>query len=264
MVSIGRMTLLVYDLDVARTFYVSGFGFDVLFDGEVAPGLRTIHVGPDGPRGAGLWLLQTDQPELSAAARARTAGEPALVLYTDDLDADLARLRAIHVEPIQGPDEDGMGSRFAHLLDPSANEIVLVQVPGPAGSASQETGYREGVIGLVEFPTDDPARSAAFYHDLFGWEVSEGPYRMFKAGDLTGAFPDTVNGFPALRGLIEPGDTIVYVVVANVNASLAKAASLGAKILLLTTRTAPDHEMALIADPSGAKIALARSGNLDT
>lgn len=258
MVSIGRMTLLVYDLDVAKTFYVNGFGFDVLFDGEVAPGLRTLHVGPDGLRGAGLWLLKAEEPEVAAAARARTAGEPALVLYTDDLDAELNRLRSIHVFPVQGPEEDGMGSRFAHILDPSANEIVLVQLPG---STSKEA-YPAGTIGLIEFPTDDPARSAAFYRDLFGWEASEGPYRTFKAGSLTGAFPDTVNGFPALRGLVEPGDTIVYVVVADVNASLAKAASLGAQILLLTTRTAPDHEMALIADPSGAKIALARSGNL--
>ncbi|MGC4193098.1 MAG: VOC family protein [Thermomicrobiales bacterium] len=131
MIAIGRMTLLVHDLDVAKTFYVLGFGFETLFDGEVGPppGLRTVHVGPHGVRGAGLWLLQSEHPERSAAARAGAAGEPSLVLFTDDLDASLKRLRAIHVEPVQGPEQDEMGSRFVHLLDPSANEIVLVQLP---------------------------------------------------------------------------------------------------------------------------------------
>lgn len=263
MITIGRMTLLVHDLDVAKTFYVQGFGFDTLFDGEVGPppGLRTVHVGPLGPRGAGLWLMQSEQPELSAAARAQNAGEPSLVLYTDDLDSALARLRRIHVQPVQGPDADETGSRFAHILDPSGNEIVLVQLP--VAPTEGDPAYRPGTIGLLEFPTDDPDRSARFYRDLFGWEVSNGPYRMFRAGELSGAFPDTVNGFPAVREVIEPGDVIPYVVVEDIEASLATARELGATVLLGRTRTAPDHEMALIADPSGAKIALARSGNLD-
>lgn len=59
MVSIGRTTILVNDLDAAKDFYVDAFGFDTLFDGEVAPGLRTVHVGPNGPRGTGLWLMKT-------------------------------------------------------------------------------------------------------------------------------------------------------------------------------------------------------------
>ncbi|MGC4107219.1 MAG: VOC family protein [Thermomicrobiales bacterium] len=261
MVSIGRMTLLVYDLDVAKTFYVNGFGFDVLFDGEVGPGLRTVHVGPDGVRGTGLWLLKTDQPEASAAARAGTAGEPSLVLYTNDLDADLRRLHAINVEPIQGPEEDGMGSRFVHLLDPSANEIVLVQLP--ASLPERDDRYRPGTIGLIEFPTDTPDRLAAFLHDLFGWDVSGGPYRTFRAGELIGAIPDTLHGFSPVREHMEPGDTIVYVTVADVTEATEKAERLGAMVLLGCTRTSPDHEMALIATPSGAKIALARSGTLD-
>ncbi|MGB3330772.1 MAG: VOC family protein, partial [Thermomicrobiales bacterium] len=193
-------------------------------------------------------------------ARARTAGEPTLVLYTDDLDADLKRLRGIHVSPIQGPETDDMGSRFAHLLDPSANEIVLVQLPAATSTPSPPA---PGTIGLLEFPTDDPARSAAFYRELFGWEASAGPYRMFRAGDLTGAFPDTVRGFAPVRSILQPGDVVPYVVVADVEAALANAERLGATILLGRTRTARDHEMAIIADPAGAKIALARSGDLD-
>ena len=267
MISIGRMTLLVHDLDAAKTFYGKGLGFATLFDGLVGPppGLRTVHMGPHGLRGAGIWLMQSDQPELSAAARAQVAGEPSLVLYTDDLDADLARLRTLMVEPVQGPESDETGSRFAHLLDPAGNEIVLVQLPAALPASGDDPGqaYRPGTIGLLEFPTDDPARSGRFYRELFGWEVSGGPYRMFKTGGIAGAFPDTVHGFPPVREVLEPGDVIPYVAVANIEASLAKAQELGATVLLGRTRTAPDHEMALIADPAGAKIALARSGVLD-
>lgn len=210
MVTIGRITLLAYDLDAAKTFYTKGFGFETLFDGEVAPGLRTVHVGPDGVRGTGIWLLKTEQPELTAQARTQARGEPALVLYTDDLDADLRRLKTLMVEPIQGPESDEMGSRYVHLLDPSANEIVLVQLPRelPAEdrTSNDPNAYAPGTIGLIEFPTPDPARSAAFYEALFGWKASDGPYRTFKAGSLTGAFPDTINGFPPVRAVLEPGD----------------------------------------------------------
>lgn len=166
MVSIGRTTILVNDLDAAKGFYVDAFGFDTLFDGEVAPGLRTVHVGPDGPRGAGLWLMKTASPEGTVRVGAQTAGEPTLVFYTDDLAAELARLSAFGVTPIQPPFTNDGGASYAHVRDNSGNEIILAQLPVQWPTSPPRRPDTPHTIGLIEFPTDDPEQSAAFYHAL--------------------------------------------------------------------------------------------------
>ena len=133
MVTIGRTTLLVADLDVASTFYQQGFGFNVLFDDEVAPGLRTVHVGPGNVREPGLWLLAATAPEASTRVGRQTGEEPTLVFYVEDLDASLARLGGLGVAPHLGPDRDDDGTGIAHVRDHAGNEIVLVEFPPIAG-----------------------------------------------------------------------------------------------------------------------------------
>ncbi len=249
MVSISRTTLLVHDLDAAKAFYLDAFHFETLFDGEVAPGLRTVHVGPDGQRGAGLWLMKTTSPEGTARVGTQTAGEPTLVFYTEDLAADLIHLASLGIAPMQGPHTHDAGASYAHVRDNSGNEIVLAQLPA-------ERPANPHTIGLIEFPTENPERSAAFYHALFGWKIWPGPYTMFDTGNIKGAFPDTINGFPPVCDVLEPGDTLVYVQVRDIDAILARARELGAGVLLETTVSAPDHLVAIITDPAGAKIAL--------
>jgi len=121
MVSIGRMTILVHDLDEAKAFYRDAFGFETLFDDDVAPGLRTVHVGPHGERGAGLWLLEATTPASLERVGAQTGGEPTLVFYTDDLESLALRV----VKPLASSN----GAGFVHVLDNSGNEIVLAQLP---------------------------------------------------------------------------------------------------------------------------------------
>ena len=128
MVTIGRTTILVNDLDEARDFYRAAFDFGALFDGEVAPGLRTVHVGPAGERGSGLWLIEASSPASIERVGAQTAGEPTLVFYTDDLDAELRRLEHLGVRVVK-PFVSSGGASFAHVLDNSGNEIALAQLP---------------------------------------------------------------------------------------------------------------------------------------
>ncbi|MGI8484427.1 MAG: VOC family protein [Thermomicrobiales bacterium] len=259
MVSIGRTTILVNDLDAAKDFYVDAFGFDTLFDDEVAPGLRTVHVGPDGPRGAGLWLMKATSEAGRARVGAQTSGEPALVFYTDDLTSELARLDAYGVKPIKPPFTNDGGASYAHVRDSSGNEIVLAQLPGQLPPEPPQRPGKPHTIGLIEFPTDNPEQSANFYHALFGWEISPGPYTMFDTGNIKGAFPDMLNGFPPVRAVVQPGDTLVYVDVRDIDAILARARDLGANVLLEKTESAPDHLLAIITDPAGSKIALGQS-----
>lgn len=116
-VRFGRCVLPVDDEDRAVAFYVDGLGFEVLVDERRPGGLRLVHVGSQGVSGPGIWLLR---------GRSSHSG-PAAVLYADDLDAALERALANGGRLDSGPEEEP-GSRFAHLLDPAGNELILAEL----------------------------------------------------------------------------------------------------------------------------------------
>ncbi|MFJ4233423.1 VOC family protein [Cellulosimicrobium cellulans] len=126
--TIGRTVLLCRDLDASAAFWADGFGFGTLFRGETE-GFPLLHVGPGRVDEPGLWLV----PLPDGGAPLVRHGLPNLVLYVDDLDATLARLAAVGVEPFVGPDADAeSGDRFAHVNDPDGHRVVVVQL-GPVG-----------------------------------------------------------------------------------------------------------------------------------
>ncbi|HLU96741.1 MAG TPA: VOC family protein [Thermobifida alba] len=121
---IGRLTVPVADLEEAIGFYGGVLGFRVLFDEVLASGFRSVHVGPGAVDGPGLWLM----PVADGRGGSRTAGAPLLVLYSDDLGADLGRLAGAGVVPHLGPAGEP-GARYAHVRDPWGNEIVFAETP---------------------------------------------------------------------------------------------------------------------------------------
>ncbi|WP_035281926.1 VOC family protein [Brevibacterium album] len=164
---VGRAVVTVPDQDAAIGWYGRGLGFGVLFDEEIFPGFRAVHVGPGSVAEAGVWLMpggtalspgdvpsggeapggeaasgggasgraaDADPPRAHAD---QSAGEPLLVLFSDDLDADAERLRAAGTLPDRGP-EGAQGARSIHVRDPGGNVIVVVEAPeglaGPAGT----------------------------------------------------------------------------------------------------------------------------------
>lgn len=129
MVTLGRATLLVKDIDQTKSFYADAFDFVSLFDKEISPGFRAVHIGPPVEGGAGFWLIRAKSPDADSRVGRQTGDEPAFVLYTNDLHADLERLAQLGVQPFQGPTTDDAGSSFAHIRDNSGNELVLVQLP---------------------------------------------------------------------------------------------------------------------------------------
>jgi len=123
---IGRTTVLVSDQDAAIDFYTRALGFRVLFDATLETGFRSVHVGPGAVGDPGLWLVASSSDRVGA----QTGGESLLVLYSEDLDADLARLADVGVQPHVGP-AGAPGGRYAHVRDPWGTELVLVDAPPP-------------------------------------------------------------------------------------------------------------------------------------
>lgn len=108
----------------------------------------------------------------------------------------------------------------------------------------------------VEIPATHPATSSKFYADLFDWKIEVAPdfdnYHMFQAES------GPVGGFVTPGGEMDNkvGEVMIYVSTDDIDATLAKAETLGGKTLI------PKHDIpgvgwfAFFADPAGNRIGL--------
>jgi uncharacterized protein len=102
-----------------------------------------------------------------------------------------------------------------------------------------------------EIVTRDPLRQAAFYRELFNWQVGEGPVMQIPAG-LGG--PE-----PGPGGHIRRGDqpaVVLYVQVRDLHASLARAQELGAGLVGEPFDVPGGPTLAAVQDPEGNPLML--------
>lgn len=102
-----------------------------------------------------------------------------------------------------------------------------------------------------EIVARDPQRQAAFYRELFNWDVGPGPVMQIPAG-LGG--PE-----PGPGGHIRPGDkpaVVLYVQVRDLNASIARAQRLGASLMAEPFDVPNGPTLAAVRDPEGNPVML--------
>jgi predicted enzyme related to lactoylglutathione lyase len=117
----------------------------------------------------------------------------------------------------------------------------------------------------VELSTNDLTRAKEFYSKLFDWKLQEvrmpgaplpgveasgGTYTMIEVGGGTGGGMMT-NPMPGT-----PSHWLAYVGVDDINASTKKAKELGAKVLVDVMEVGEFGWMSVIADPTGATLAM--------
>jgi uncharacterized protein len=109
----------------------------------------------------------------------------------------------------------------------------------------------------VELHTDDLSMAKDFYSRLFDWKLEEiaapeggVPYTMIHVGHGTGG------GMMANPSPGAPPHWMAYVGVDDIAASTAKAKSLGARVIQDVMEVGSYGWMSVIADPTGAVIAL--------
>jgi predicted enzyme related to lactoylglutathione lyase len=112
--------------------------------------------------------------------------------------------------------------------------------------------FANGKICYIEMPTTDAARSADFYHKVFGWNIRQ-------RGDGSIAFDDTVNEVSGtwIKGRPPQGDPglMVYIMVDNAAATLAAIKANGGVIVQPIGGDAPEIT-ARFRDPAGNLIAI--------
>jgi catechol 2,3-dioxygenase-like lactoylglutathione lyase family enzyme len=114
--AVQLFSLPVSDPSRARDFYVDVLGLELVADTEMGPGMRWIQVRPPGARTSITLVTWFD-----TMAPGSVKGT---VLETDDLDAEIVRLRGLGVA-IPGDVERAPWGRYVTFDDPDGNGIVL-------------------------------------------------------------------------------------------------------------------------------------------
>ena len=105
----------------------------------------------------------------------------------------------------------------------------------------------------VEFSAQDREAAGKFYSDLFGWKIQQYPemnYATFDTGEKAGG------GFNPVSETNPAGSVLVHVSTDDIDATLAKAEALGAKIVLTKTEIPDTGWFGIFSDPTSNMVAL--------
>ena len=152
------------DVEAAQAFYGGLFGWT--FTDATPPGasLRYVVAKLDGLDAAGI-----GEP---AEAAGRAVGPAAWNTYVavTDADAAAARIEAAGGRVLVGASDVGEAGRSAVCADPSGVPFRLWQARRMLGAQIVNT---PGAWNFSSLHAADPAASAAFYSEVFGWSVDD-------------------------------------------------------------------------------------------
>lgn len=103
----------------------------------------------------------------------------------------------------------------------------------------------------IQVPTTDPALSAPFYQELFGWSFDPDDH----IPGILRTNPGLALSLSPVHGPHAPGGTFLNVSVDDLDGTLDRAVELGSRVLFGRTPT-PFGTIAMIDDPSGAHLLL--------
>ena len=113
----------------------------------------------------------------------------------------------------------------------------------------------EHPIVHIEIPASNIQAAGKFYADLFGWKTEDIPemsYVTFQAP------PGPGGGFTPVEGPmgVKAGEVLIYVGTDDIEASLARAESLGGKTVVPKSEIPQVGYFAVLSDPTGNRIGL--------
>jgi predicted enzyme related to lactoylglutathione lyase len=122
--TISRITLLVPDIDEAKSYYTQVMRFHLLEDTRVTPEKRWVVVSPSAmPNDVGFVLALANKPSQQERVGNQTGGKVLAVLHTDSLEEYAGHLATQGVTFVRGPEQAPWGKvlvfedRYGNLWD---------------------------------------------------------------------------------------------------------------------------------------------------
>jgi predicted enzyme related to lactoylglutathione lyase len=235
------------DRVAAKSFYSNLFGWTGA-DMPMGPDMTytILRLGSNDAGGA----YQLTKDEIAAHV------PPHWMLYikVDNADQAAAKATSLGAKQIVPPTDIPNVGRFSLIQDPTGAHVAVFQ-PG------QHRGLQNfGEIGSLcwaDLNTSDSAKASKFYSAWLGWTFDEGDkdYSHIINGtgqeNMIGGMPREMHGPPGT-----PSHWLSYFHVADCKASAAKAAQLGAKVMMPAELMKDVGTIAVLADPQGAVFAL--------
>jgi predicted enzyme related to lactoylglutathione lyase len=225
----------------ARQFYESLFGWKVQTVAGADRQYDMVHNGGEGIAG----LLP---------APAGVAPQWACYLSVDDVDARYAAAVAAGAKPLMPPrDFTGVG-RGAAIVDPSGAAVSLWK--GLQGDRDDADNAPAGDWVWTELAVPEPAAAVAFYEKVFGFTretMDMGPAGTYFV--LKGPDGKQRAGVMKLPHADAPPMWVPYVKVEQADATAARVAPLGGRLLMPASDIPGIGRIGMLADPLGAPIA---------
>ena len=124
---LAMTTFVVQDYDEAIEWFTRVLRWRVVEDTVLTPAKRWVVVAPYGDASAALLLAKAATPEQQASIGNQTGGRVFLFLHTDDLDDDVAHLRAQGVRFDEPHPRDEAYGRVIVFHDLYGNKWDLIE-----------------------------------------------------------------------------------------------------------------------------------------
>jgi uncharacterized protein len=234
------------DLDGARRFYGALFGWSYE-DVPIGDGAVYSMARVQGHNVAGLGERQDESMPPHWNCYVTVA----------DADASAARARELGANLLAEPFDVFDAGRMAAFADPQGAVLSVWQAKENIGAGLVNA---PGALSWNDLLSPDVEASAAFYRDLFGWQVTEvegsdGQYwSITNGGRLNGGMmPLPPGGHPAWN---------LYFACEDVDATIAQAGEHGAETVMGPIEVPNGSRFAILRDPSNAVFSIA-SGAMD-
>lgn len=217
-------------------------------------GWEAAEVG-DQSNGGYLMLSKEGQPVGGLGTIQDPKGKPEWTVYirVPGLDSTIAACESLGGSVRAPAMEVGEEGSLAQLTDPTGAEFALWQ---PGGFTGFGRACEDDSLLWIELYTRDPAAAKRFYGELFNWQTDafsmpEGTYDMWtmKPGVDTesfGGIMQITDDLPIQNELWVP-----YFMVSDADATVARVAEAGGKVLMPAT-DAPPGRLAALTDQFGA------------
>jgi len=233
----------------AKVFYGQLFGWTPE-DLPIGEGMTYTMLKLEGREAGALYELNPDQRQQGIPPHWMT------YVAVESADQTAARARELGANVLTEPFDVFDAGRMSVMLDPQGATFAVWQ-------AKHHIGLRiNGVPGALtwsELATTDAGKARQFYTGLFGWGT--------KIGDAGGIeYTEWLNQGQPVGGMLQmteewkgaPPHWMPYFLVADCDASAARASQLGGQVIVPPTNIPHAGRFAMVQDPQGAMFSIIR------